>query len=342
MKFHLIFIFLAAGFGQQSFGAIPKTSAANSYSDEIKNELNNMTTETQRAQLVLKKVPSLENAKVHLLSESDAPLVFDIPVTYNRSVKFWIRNFQTSNRGWFKKWLERSSRYMPFIQKELKHAGLPQDLAYLAMIESGFSTAATSNAEAVGIWQFIEPTGNAYGLRTEWWLDERRDYDKSTKAAIGYISHLYRTFNSWYIVAASYNMGETRARRLIQKYNTNNFWTLADRGALPDETKNYVPKIIAAMLIAKAPALYGFRELEYHLPERYDYFHAPGGTDLNLLAEQLGVSRKYLKDLNPELTRGYIPKGIRTHRIRVPRGSMAAVKNLIKNNYQARNEISND
>lgn len=311
-------------------------TAGPSYSDEIKNELLQLNQDTQRSQLVLKKVPSLGNAKVELLGESEAPLVFDIPVTYNRSVKFWIRNFQTSNRSWFKKWLERSTRYMPFIQKELKHAGLPQDLAYLAMIESGFSTAATSNAEAVGIWQFIEPTGNSYGLRTEWWLDERRDYDKSTQAAIEYISHLYRSFKSWYIVAASYNMGETRARKTIQKYNTNNFWKLADLGALPDETKNYVPKIIAAMLIAKAPALYGFRELEYHLPERYDYFHAPGGTDLNALAEQLGVSPKYLRDLNPELTRGYIPKNIRSHRIRVPKGSMQAIQNYLKSNYQAR------
>lgn len=336
MKFRILFILLAACFSELCFGAIPKQSGF-SHSTEIKNELSQMKADSQRAELVLKKVPSLGNAKIHLLSESEAPLVFDIPVTYNRSVKFWVRNFQTSNRGWFKKWLERSSRFMPFIHKELRRAGLPEDLAYLAMIESGFSTAATSHAEAVGIWQFIEPTGNAYGLRTEWWLDERRDYDKSTKAAIGYISHLYRLFKSWYIVAASYNMGETRARRLIQKHGTNNFWTLADKGVLPDETKEYVPKIIAAMLIAKAPALYGFREIEYQLPERYDYFHAPGGTDLSLLAEELGVSHKYLKDLNPELTKGYIPKNIPSHRIRVPRGSMAAIKNLIKNNYQAKN-----
>lgn len=332
MKLVFLFIILGAALSASSSAR----ASVPSYSDEIKNELRQMNQSTQRSQLVLKQVRSLGNAKVELLSEAEAPLVFDIPVTYNRSVKFWIRNFQTSNRGWFKKWLERSTRYMPFIHKELKRAGLPQDLAYLAMIESGFSTAATSNAEAVGIWQFIEPTGNSYGLRTEWWLDERRDYDKSTKAAIGYISHLYRSFKSWYIVAASYNMGETRARRLIRKHGTNNFWKLADLGALPDETKNYVPKIIAAMLIAKAPALYGFRGLEYHLPERYDYFHAPGGTDLNSLAEHLGVSQKYLRDLNPELTRGYIPKEVRTHRIRVPKGSMQAIRNLLKTNYQAR------
>lgn len=316
---------------ESAFSAVP------TFSDEIKSELQQMNKQTvPKAPLVLKKVPSLENAKIQLLSESEAPLVFDIPVTYNRSVRFWIKNFQTSNRSWFKKWLERSSRYMPFIQKELHRAGLPQDLAYLAMIESGFSNQATSTAEAVGIWQFIEPTGNHFGLRTEWWLDERRDYDKSTRAAIAYISHLYRSFRSWYIVAASYNMGETRARKLIQKYNTNNFWKLADLGVLPDETKNYVPKIIAAMLIAKAPALYGFRELDYHLPERYDYFHAPGGTDLNTLAEHLNVSPKYLRDLNPELTRGYIPKTVRTHRIRVPKGSMQAIQNLLRSNYQAR------
>ena len=278
----------------------------------------------------LKDVQPAKEQGIELADASETPLVFDIPVTYNKAVKFWITYFQTSGRPYFKSWLERSSRYMPEIQDELQRARLPQDLAYLAMIESGFSSHAVSNASAVGLWQFMQPTGHRYGLRTDWWLDERRDPAKSTRAAIGYISDLYRLFGSWYMVAASYNMGEGGLKRLVNRYQTNNFWQLADMGVLPKETRNYVPKIIAAMLISKAPGLYGFRDLDYHSPEAYDSFNAPGGTDIGLLANSLGVSPRYLRDLNPELIRGFIPRGVGSYRIRVPRGSLHTAKRMAK------------
>ncbi len=273
--------------------------------------------------------PSSKEPVLQLSNDSDTPLVFDIPVTYNKAVRFWIVYFQTTGRGWFKTWLERSSRYMPRIQSQLRRAGLPQDLAYFAMIESGFSSHAVSQADAVGLWQFMEPTGNRYGLRTEWWLDERRDSEKSTKAAIGYISDLYRLFGSWYMVAASYNMGETRLKKLTKRYSTNNFWKLSELGVLPKETKNYVPKIIAAMLISKAPGLYGFRDLDYHSPQAYEYFSAPPGTDILSLANYLGVSAQYMKDLNPELIHGYIPRTASAHQIRIPKGSLVAVSKYV-------------
>lgn len=282
------------------------------------------------ASAMLKKLSALEKSGMELSGSSETPLIFDIPVTYNTRVSFWIRYFQTEGRISFSKWLERAARFHPIIQYELTRAGLPQDLVYVAMIESGFSPYAVSHASAAGLWQFIVPTGQRYGLKIDWWIDERRDFLKSTKAAINYMADLYRQFSSWYLVAASYNMGENGVRRLIKRHNTNNFWELADRGALPNETTNYVPKIIAAMLISKAPALYGFRDLNYHMPLSYEYFRVPGGTDLNNLARYLGVSEKYLKDLNPELIKGFVPRTVAGHKIRVPKGSMMTVSQYVR------------
>ena len=210
-------------------------------------------------------------------------MIFDLPVTYNRRVSYWISYFQDSGKNWFRDWIERSTKYMPFIQKELKSVGLPQDLAHMVMIESAFEPNAISHASAVGPWQFIQATGNRYGLKTSWWLDERRDWKKSTLAAIRYIHDLYAEFGSWYLVAASYNMGETGLRRQINKYKTKDFWTLCALGALPQETMDYVPKILAVMMIAKAPGLYGFHDITHFEPLEYDVVSAPGGLDLNEL-----------------------------------------------------------
>jgi membrane-bound lytic murein transglycosylase D len=292
--------------------------------------LSGDTEPQEEPRATLKKLSALENSAVELSSADETPLIFDYPVTYNAAVRRWVTYFQTSGRSVFRSWLERSSRFLPFIQYELAKAGLPQDLAYVAMIESGFSPTASSHASAIGLWQFIGGTGNRYGLRTEWWLDERRDFLKSTRGAIRYMTDLYRQFSSWYLVAASYNMGEYGVERLIKRYRTHNFWELADLGALPQETKNYVPKIIAAMLISKAPALYGFRDIDYQLPLSYEYFHAPGGTDLINLAKYLGVSEKYLKELNPELIKGFIPRNVASHKIRIPQGSEATVAQFVR------------
>ena len=267
---------------------------------------------------------------IQFAKAAETPLIFDIPVTYNERVRQWIRYFQSEGRSSFRTWLERSARFLPLIQFELTRAAMPLDLSYVAMIESGFQSHASSHAGAIGLWQFIETTGTRFGLKVDWWIDERRDFYKSTKAAIRYMSTLNKQFESWYLVAASYNMGENGVRRLISKRKTNNFWELADLGALPQETRDYVPKIIAAILISKAPALYGFRDLNYQMPLSYDSIAVPGGTDLINLANYLGVSEKYLKDLNPELIKGFIPRGIRSHKIRVPKGSGMSVSQYIQ------------
>lgn len=260
----------------------------------------------------------------------DASPYFDIPVTYNTKVKWWINHFQTAGRKWFRTWLERSHAYLPSMQKVLAQRGLPQDLAYVAMIESGFSPHAISTAEAVGYWQFITPTANRYGLKTTWWLDERRDFTKSTSAAARYLGDLFRQFGSWYLTAAAYNMGEGRMQRLVTKYATKNYWVLSKMPEFPDETKQYIPKMLAAMLIAKAPKLYGFHELVPQQPYTYDYFNVPGGTDLQNLARHIGVADSHLSKLNPELVRGFVPTNVRSHRIRIPKGFLLKASDFVR------------
>ena len=248
--------------------------------------------------------------------------IFDLPVTYNKKVSQWISFFQSRGKTFFRDWLEKSTKYMPLLQSELKKAGLPTDLAYMVMIESGFSAHAVSTASAVGPWQFIESTGSNYGLKKYWWLDERRDLRKSTQAAIRYLQDLNREFGSWYLVAASYNMGENGLRRQIKKYGTNDYWELVKKGALPQETQDYVPKILAALMIAKAPNLYGFRSIDAQYPLQYETVWAPSGSDMDQLADHLGITRKAMKDLNAELVLGYVPKEVSGHHIRIPLGSL--------------------
>lgn len=256
--------------------------------------------------------------------------IFDLPVTYNKKVATWISFFQTRGKNFFRNWLEKSTKYMPLLQSELKKAGLPTDLAYMVMIESGFSATAVSTASAVGPWQFIESTGRSYGLKKNWWLDERRDIKKSTQAAIRYMKDLHREFGSWYLVAASYNMGENGLRRQIRKHGTNDYWQLVKLKALPAETQDYVPKILAAMMIAKAPNLYGFRDIDAQYPLQYEVVWAPSGTDLENLADHLNITRKAIKDLNAELLLGYIPRQIDGHHIRIPLGSLGVARQFFR------------
>lgn len=276
------------------------------------------------------KTLNISKKQISKPSKNKGILTFDFPITYNDSVKEWIYYYQTRGRKDFSRWLERSQKYLPHIQNVFKQSGLPADLAYLAMVESGFSPFAISSADAVGYWQFIEPTATRFGLRVNWWLDERRDIIKSTKAAALYLKKLHDMFDSWYLAIASYNTGENRIRRLVEKYRTKNFWVLAEKDGLVSETKDYIPKMLATVLIAKAPALYGFRDIKYEKPIQFDYFWAPGGLSLTKLALSSGMSEKDLIYLNPELIRKYIPDHISGHQIRIPRDSLKKVSQYLR------------
>lgn len=287
---------------------------------------------TQVLRAIIEKIEGPRKASRATIqaAEADSRPYFDIPVTYNSKVKFWINYFQTSGRKWFRTWLERSHAYMPQMQSTLASRKMPQDLAYVAMIESGFSAHARSDAEAVGYWQFIAPTANRYGLKTNWWLDERRDFSKSTFAASRYLADLFRMFDSWYLTAAAYNMGEGKMKRLINRHGTKNFWILSRKSDFPDETREYIPKLLAAMLIAKAPGLYGFNDIVPKQPYKFEMTEVPGGTDLFSLAAYLKVSGEALAKLNPELIKGFVPSHVISHKIRVPIGQTMSVAKYIR------------
>jgi len=248
----------------------------------------------------------------------------DIPLTINSKVAYFINFFQTSGRGWFGKWLSRSERYIPMMKEVLKREGLPEDLVYLAMIESGFSPNAYSRASAVGPWQFIAGTGKRYSLRMDQWIDERRDPLKSTIAAAMYLKELYSLFNKdWYLAAAGYNAGENKILRAINMYESRDFWQLTQGSYLKRETKDYVPKLLAAAIIAKEPAKYGFADVAYLPPIEFDTVSIPGRTDLDLVARLLDVSSGTIRELNPELRRGCTPPDYPGYLLKIPKGTRA-------------------
>ena len=268
-----------------------------------------------------------------LAKKEDASAFSDVPITYNREVQKWVKYFQGRGRTWFKTWLERSNRHKALIHGKLSEAGLPKDLIYLAMIESGFSFRAVSHASAVGPWQFIAPTAKQYGLEINHWKDERRDFNKSTDAAIKYLKRLYKEFGNWYLVGAAYNTGEGRVRRQIKRYKTNSFWVLSRKRAFVEETKNYIPKFIAALLIAKAPHLYGFDNLNPHYEVPTDQVLVPPGTDLKEIARHLKVTLRAMKEMNPELLHARIPNNVSPQVIRVPKGAANKVSQFTAQMY---------
>jgi len=246
---------------------------------------------------------------------------FNIPIVVNNDVDSFIRHFQTSHRRHFERWLARSTRYIPLMQKILYEAGLPTDLVYLAMIESGFNNEARSFRNAVGPWQFIKATGQRYGLQSDWWIDERRDPIKATIAASQYLKELYTMFDSWFLAAAGYNAGENKIKRAIRKFQTQDFWEMRNYSYLKRETKQYIPKLIAATLIAKNPEKYGFDNIPYHEPLSFDIVTVDGPVDLKRAAKITDVSYQEIRKLNPELRRWCTPPHMKTYPLKIPAGT---------------------
>lgn len=248
----------------------------------------------------------------------------DIPLTFNSKVSFFVRYFQNSGRDSFARWLSRSERYIPMMREVLKKEGLPEDLVYLAMIESGFSPHAYSVASAVGPWQFMSGTGKRYALRIDNWIDERRDPLKSSVAAALYLKELYALFNNdWYLAAAGYNAGENKILRAISMYNTRDFWEISKGEYLKRETKDYVPKLLAAAIIAKEPAKFGFADVAYLPPIEFDTVQIPTRTDLEVVAKAIDVPVQVLRELNPELRRSTTPPNYPDYQLKIPRNKAA-------------------
>lgn len=253
---------------------------------------------------------------------------YDIPVEMQPLVAEYIRFFQGPGRRWFRNWMNRSTRYMPLMQEILTQHGLPRDTIYLAMIESGFSLHAYSWAHAAGPWQFIPATGKHFGLDQNYWVDERRDPVKATHAAATYLKELHGQLGHWYLAWAGYNTGAGRVRRLMKRKGTDDFWVISEGRGLMKETKHYVPKLIAAALLAKNPEAFGFRpeEFEFQEPLAFDEVQLADPTDLHVIARAAGVTEKALRELNPELKRGCTPPASdeEPYTLRLPPGTRPA------------------
>lgn len=243
---------------------------------------------------------------------------FDMPVVLNDAVSLYIKYFTGTKRKVFARWLVRAEQYAPTIRSILKANGLPEDLAYLAMIESGFNMKAYSPAKAKGPWQFIHETGARYGLHVGFWVDERCNLEKSTVAAARYLKELFDRFGCWYLAAAGYNAGEHRIERAIVKHDTRDFWKLRRYKTLPRETQEYVPQLIAAALIAKEPEKYGFAEGTSDTVGALTKMEVPGGLPLRRIAHALSMGPGELTALNPELLKGITPPGSKPYMITLP------------------------
>ncbi|MCS7215954.1 MAG: transglycosylase SLT domain-containing protein [Thermodesulfovibrio sp.] len=218
----------------------------------------------------------------------------------------------------FSLWLSRSTKYIEKMKEILAEKGLPEDLVYLPLIESGFNVNARSRAKAVGPWQFIESTAKRYGLIVDWWRDERKDPIKSTVAAANYLKDLYKMFGDWSLALAAYNAGEGRIYRALNKVTENDYWILLNTRYIPKETKNYVPRYIAAITIAKQPESFGFNNIEEHETINYEEIVIPSPTDLDIIAKCAQVDLNTIKELNPELKRWATPMNVKEYVIRIP------------------------
>ena len=255
-----------------------------------------------------------------LRGDSKKPLP-SLPLILSGEVRRWIGVFTNPHSPYMKNWLAKSYRYFPDMKLILRSKGLPEDLVYITLVESGLSSHAVSSARAVGYWQFIKTTARRFGLRVNHWIDERRDFQKSTRAAGDYLYCLYQDFQDWPLSLAGYNMGEARLKKLIKKHRSRDFWTLSRKPDFPRETALYVPKILAVIRIMKSPSRYGFRQFKALSPYSYDVFYAPGGIRLKELAKQASISFRQLQVLNPELRTYQISPLVQNHRIRIPKGT---------------------
>lgn len=260
------------------------------------------------------------------LSDAEGPKVVDeeletIPTEENPLVEKWITYFQGKGRPHMERYLARSTRYEKLMKKVLRDNGLPEDLFYIALIESGFSSRATSHAAAVGYWQFIRGTGKRYGLEINAFVDERRDPVFATQAAAEYFKGLYSVFGSWYLAMASYNVGENRVKREVMNHYTRDFWELARKKRFPRETINYIPKFIAAKLIAKDPAKYGFDGIDYMPPIEFDHITFNKPVNLHQMADKMNLNYEDFKALNPKFKGEVAPvKEGNTIALRIPPG----------------------
>jgi membrane-bound lytic murein transglycosylase D len=251
-------------------------------------------------------------------------LQFSKPVVENPRVRYFIRYFSDKEKDTFATALARSGKYFPMIAAVLREEGLPEEFAYLALIESYFSPHALSRSGAVGLWQFMAATARQYGLKIDGWVDERRDPIKSTHAAAAYLKDLHKYFDRWYLATAAYNAGQGAIERLMQSSQPKDFAAVIEKSKLSQETRNFVPKFVAAALIADNPQKYGFGEIVPDLPTEFEEVEVRGNWALADLADMAGTGADVLRELNPALFRGHTPPGENQYRLKLPSGHVGS------------------
>lgn len=265
-------------------------------------------------------VPDSPQQIINPVSNSDSLVNLDVPIVINNAVEKSIKFFTYAIRDRFNLWLNRSERYLDLMREIIRDKEIPEDLVYLPLIESGFNPYAYSRAKASGPWQFIASTAKRYGLKINWWVDERRDPIKSTEAAALYLKDLYEMFGSWKLALAAYNAGERTVMKALTKTKADDFWKIRETRYIKRETKEYVPRYIAATIIAKDPQSFGF-EVEPHEPFLFDEVVINTPTDLKVIAKAAGVSVEEIRELNPELKRWCTPPNHPEYKIRLPFGT---------------------
>jgi membrane-bound lytic murein transglycosylase D len=247
-----------------------------------------------------------------------------MPIAVNAKVLSYVEAFQGSLREFMQGSLDRSQRYLPMIQTAFAEAGVPEELAYLPIVESAFKPNAVSRARARGMWQFMLGTAREHGLDQTWFVDERADPEKATRAAAEYLRTLHEVFGDWNLALASYNAGPGRVQRAMTRSRKSDYWDLtASSRYLPRETREYVPMVLAAIIVARNPQLYGF-EVGPAAPLTWETVTVPNALDLRIIGEWAGVSVETLRELNPELRRNTTPVG--EHLLKVPVGTSATVE----------------
>ncbi len=289
-------------------------------SPDVSLEQTRVSGEQQAVDVHIQQTPQLESSRT-VLEKENTPL---IPYASNpvaaKAVDRNISLFAERIRERFSVWLLRSGKYLELMKAILKEKNMPEDIAFLPFIESGFNPNAYSVARAVGPWQFIASTGKRYGLKIDWWRDERRDPVKSTHAAANYLKDLYEMFGSWNLAMAAYNAGEGKIFKALNRSKSDDYWDLLSTRYIKKETKEYVPRFIAAKLIATDPDNYGFVDQEYHTPFRYDEVVVEKPVDLDVAAGCAGTTPDVIRELNPELRRWSTPPNVSAYTLRIPHG----------------------
>lgn len=277
------------------------------------------------ASIVWTAAPSDEIAFSPLVAELAPSLA--LPISVNERVEGWMERYLTDQRPVFEKYLAREGLYSEMIREGLRARGMPEELVYLAAIESAFTPGATSRVSASGMWQFMGPTAQQFGLRIDEYVDERRDPVRATNAALDYLQSLHGQFGSWYLAAAAYNAGPGRVARALKAHAGDEagekdlYWEIIDR--LPKETRAYVPKMLALIILGDAAEDYGFH-VKPSRPVEYERVWAPAGTTLNWVAKAAGTSLAEVRQLNPHLIRDVTPPG-GLFPVRIPKGSSPMV-----------------